>query len=281
MRSRSSLLSCFLLLAAVVSSPGARVAQAAVGSGSIHGRVAGPDGQPMSGVAVELRNDITGFKADTTTSADGTFQFFNVPFNPYEIHVEAQGFETVHRTTDVRSAMPLDVPVTLKLATLSEKVTVSAEGDGGPARDRHVDVPRGHRQVVHRKDAGHGLVAGHGGAGHGHPRVRQGRERPLSLPGRPQPGPVRHRRPDHLGPDRHHVLELDRPGHRPVDGGHLRQRPRRVRREDRLGRQPRHEVGPRDALSRGRLRWRRASTRRTKEGWRWVEARETSRPSGR
>jgi Carboxypeptidase regulatory-like domain len=142
--SKLRLLSCFLLAAACCI-PG-RLAEAAAGSGSIRGRVLGPDGQPMSGVAVELRNDITGFKADGTTASDGTFEFFNVPFNPYELHVEAKGFETVHRDTDVRSARPLDVTVGLKLAKISEKVTVSAEQTAAQLETdtstSHVDVDK-------------------------------------------------------------------------------------------------------------------------------------------
>ncbi|HUL78396.1 MAG TPA: carboxypeptidase-like regulatory domain-containing protein, partial [Vicinamibacteria bacterium] len=73
----------------------ARAAHAA--AGSIRGHVLGPDGRAVPGATVKLRNDITGFEAETTTGADGAYQFFNVPFNPYEIHAELQGFEPVHR----------------------------------------------------------------------------------------------------------------------------------------------------------------------------------------
>ena len=79
---------------------------ASAAAGSIRGRVLSPDGRPVSGATLQLRNDMTGFKAETTTDAAGTYQFFNVPFNPYEIHVEVQGFEPVHRSVDVRSAAP-------------------------------------------------------------------------------------------------------------------------------------------------------------------------------
>ena len=67
----------------------------AAASGSIRGRVLGPDGQTMPGVTLQLRNDITGFKADTTSGSDGSYQFFNVPFNPYVLHVDAQSFAPV------------------------------------------------------------------------------------------------------------------------------------------------------------------------------------------
>ncbi len=118
----------------------------AAGSGSIRGRVLGPDGQAMPAISLYLRNDITGFKADATTGPDGAFQFFNVPFNPYELHVEAQGFQAVHRSVDVRSAVPLEIPVSLKLAGVSETVTVTAEKTAAQLETdssmSHVDIDK-------------------------------------------------------------------------------------------------------------------------------------------
>ena len=82
------------------------VALAAAASGVVQGRVLGPDGTPLAAVLVQLRNDISGFKADATTGRDGSFHFFNVPFNPYELHVEVQGFAPVHKTLEVRTRFP-------------------------------------------------------------------------------------------------------------------------------------------------------------------------------
>ncbi len=118
----------------------------AAGSGSIRGRVLGPDGQAMPAITLLLRNDITGFKAEVTTGPDGAFQFFNVPFNPYELHVEVQGFQAVHRSVDVRSAVPLEIPVSLKLAGVSETVTVTAETTAAQLETdtstSHVDIDK-------------------------------------------------------------------------------------------------------------------------------------------
>ena len=76
----------------------------AAAAGSLHGHVIGPDGRALPGVSLELRNDITGFRSSTQTDGEGVYQFFNVPFNPYWILVEVQGFEPVSRPVDVRSA---------------------------------------------------------------------------------------------------------------------------------------------------------------------------------
>jgi len=122
------------------------VAQAAVAAGAVRGIVTGPDGKPLGGVPLVLRNDITGFSAETRTDKDGRFQFFNVPFNPYELHVEVQGFQTQHIKLDVRSIAPVEVPVTLALETVSEKVRVEAEAAAAvletDSSQSHVDIDK-------------------------------------------------------------------------------------------------------------------------------------------
>src|SRR5262249_24320695 len=99
-------------------------AHAAANSGAVRGKITDPDGKAVPGVVVQLRNDITGFHAEATTDGDGSFAFFNVPFNPYELHVEAKGFQTVHLPVDVRTSAPRDVNVALAVASLTEAVTV-------------------------------------------------------------------------------------------------------------------------------------------------------------
>ena len=115
-------------------------------SGAIRGRVIGPDSKPMAGVTVQLRNDITGFRAETATSNEGAFQFFNVPFNPYELHVEAQGFRAVHRAVEVRSAAPTQVDINLDIAAASETVNVTGETTAAQLETdtstSHVDIDK-------------------------------------------------------------------------------------------------------------------------------------------
>jgi hypothetical protein len=121
-------------------------ASAAGASGSIRGKVLGPDGRTVAGISLQLRYDVTGFEADTVTAADGTFQFFNVPFNPYELRLQAQGFRPVSQRIDVRSTVPQDVQISLVLASVSEKVTVTAEGSPAQLETdtsmSHVDIDK-------------------------------------------------------------------------------------------------------------------------------------------
>ncbi len=96
-------------------------------AGAVMGRVVDQDDRPMAGVSPVLRNDITGFSATAVTGQDGSFKFFNVPFNPYELHVEVQGFKTVHMQLEVRSIVAVNVTVRLELAPVTAAVTVEAE----------------------------------------------------------------------------------------------------------------------------------------------------------
>jgi Carboxypeptidase regulatory-like domain len=117
---------------------------ASAAAGSVYGHLVDPDGHAVSGATLVLRNDITGFRAEATSDAAGAYRFMNVPYNPYEIHVEVQGFDTVHQPVDVRSPVPLDVEIALKLAGVTEAVTVSAEKSAAQLETdtsmSHVDI---------------------------------------------------------------------------------------------------------------------------------------------
>src|SRR5439155_22482921 len=112
--------------------------------GTIHGDAVGPDGQGKEGAVVELRNAVTGFLAQVKTGKDGSFQFFNVPFNPYMLRVDATSFQTVYRQMDVRSPIPIEVKIELT-TTLTESVKVTAEREAQLETDTsmsHVDIDK-------------------------------------------------------------------------------------------------------------------------------------------
>jgi hypothetical protein len=142
----SRILIFVLTIAASLSSFAVMPISAAVSAGSIRGTVTGPDGTPMPGVPLALRNDITGFHAETTTDAAGKYAFFNVPFNPYELHVEVQGFQTQHLTIDVRTGSPIDLPVALALPSVTATVEVGAERPAAvletDSSQSHVDIDK-------------------------------------------------------------------------------------------------------------------------------------------
>src|SRR6202023_3666746 len=86
------------------------------GAGTVEGTVKDPTGGVMQAVAVALNNPVTGLKRDTTTDPMGRFVFRNLPPNPYHLTVQAQGFTLLERDVDVRTAVPIDLSLTLQLA---------------------------------------------------------------------------------------------------------------------------------------------------------------------
>src|SRR5436853_6522300 len=118
----------------------------AASAGTVHGTVVGPDNRPMSGVLVQLRNDVTGFKQDIATGPDGAYTFFNVPYNPYVVHVEVQGFAPVATAVDVRSAIPVEAPIKLAVAQLSQSISVTATSPVAQLEtdtsETHIDIDK-------------------------------------------------------------------------------------------------------------------------------------------
>ncbi|MGH9687435.1 MAG: carboxypeptidase regulatory-like domain-containing protein [Candidatus Acidiferrales bacterium] len=98
-------------------------------SGTITGAVTDPTGAAIPGASVTIHNPVSGYQASTTTDATGTFDFANVPFNPYHMTVTAKGFSATAQDVEVRSVLPVNVKVPLQLAGATTTVTVESGGD--------------------------------------------------------------------------------------------------------------------------------------------------------
>jgi hypothetical protein len=117
-------------------------AQELGGAGTLQGTVKDPTGGVMVSVMVNLSQAVTGLKRTTTTDAMGKYVFRNLPPNPYHIEIMAQGFQTLERDVDVRSAVPIQVDVALALAGATEKVQVVGHAEDLLERDptAHTDI---------------------------------------------------------------------------------------------------------------------------------------------
>ncbi len=113
-------------------------------SGSIQGVVSDASGGVVANAAVEIDNVVSGFSRTVTTGADGAFKFTNVPFNPYHLSVAASGFEAFTEDLDVRSSVPVNAPVSLKVGAAITSVTVESTGGDLVENDStfHTDVDR-------------------------------------------------------------------------------------------------------------------------------------------
>jgi hypothetical protein len=118
--------------------------QAQSNSGSISGTVTDPSGAVVQGATVTVENPVSGYLRTAKTDSTGRFQFSNLPFNPYHLTAKATAFGSVAQDADVRSAVPVNVGITLRVA--GESTTVTVEGGEDLLENDptfHTDVDRG------------------------------------------------------------------------------------------------------------------------------------------
>src|SRR5258708_32100652 len=104
-----------ILLFALGSMLSAAPAFAQGNSGSIEGVVKDPSGGAVANATVHIAYGVSGYERTATTGSDGSFRFTNVPFNSYHTVVSAPGFDTYSQDIDVRSGVPVDVQIALKV----------------------------------------------------------------------------------------------------------------------------------------------------------------------
>jgi hypothetical protein len=117
-------------------------AQGLGGAGTVQGVVKDPTGGVMQAVTLTITNPLSGFRRDTTTDSVGRFVFGNLAPNPYHVVVEAQGFQRLERDIDVRTGVPIELPLTLQLAGATAEVQVVGHAEDLLERDptAHTDI---------------------------------------------------------------------------------------------------------------------------------------------
>jgi len=98
-------------------------------STSITGSVLDPSGAVVPNATVGIQNPVSGFTRSAVTDGAGKFTFPNVPFNPYHLTVAEKGFGTYVHDVDVRSSVPINLSIRLKVENSSETVTVEATAE--------------------------------------------------------------------------------------------------------------------------------------------------------
>jgi hypothetical protein len=113
------------------------------GSGAVRGSVLDPSGAIIKGATVEIQNVVSQYNRSTQTDSQGSFEFDNVPFNNYHVVASATNFQSVRQDLNIRSSVPMELKMTLKIGASTESVTVS-EGSDLVETDptTHTDVDR-------------------------------------------------------------------------------------------------------------------------------------------
>jgi carboxypeptidase family protein/TonB-dependent receptor-like protein len=120
-------------------------AQSGGSSTSVAGTVVDPSGAVVPNVTVEIHNPVSAFDRTAITDGGGKFAVWNIPYNPYHLTVEGQGFAPYAQDIDVRSAVPVNLTITLKVIGSAETITVEGAGEDllENTSTFHTDVDRG------------------------------------------------------------------------------------------------------------------------------------------
>src|SRR5438105_5877150 len=120
-RSLSLLVLCLL----AVSTP--LLAQSHATTGAIEGTVVDAQGGAVPGVTVTVKNTATNYESVSVTDRSGRFRAVLLPVGPYQVKAELAGFATVvQKGLDLGVGQTLTVTITLKQATASEQIVVTA-----------------------------------------------------------------------------------------------------------------------------------------------------------
>ncbi len=132
----------FLFFGFVVSTA---FAQSMANSGIIRGSVLDPSGAAVPKATIQMENPISHYTQTVRADAQGNFQLSNLPFNNYHLVTSAPGFQSEVDDIDVRSAVPVQKQISLKLGSTATTVDVVAEAGDLVETDStaHTDVDRG------------------------------------------------------------------------------------------------------------------------------------------
>jgi hypothetical protein len=119
-------------------------ASAQSSAGIIQGVLTDPTNAVVPGAKIEIHNPVSGYNRTVTTDGAGRFTISNIPYNSYHLSISSKGFNPFSQDVEVRSAVPVNLNIGLKLAGASETVTVEGGGADLIEADTtfHTDIDR-------------------------------------------------------------------------------------------------------------------------------------------
>src|ERR1700728_4189116 len=94
-------------------------------TGELRLTVTDPSGVGVK-TTVELVSEANQYRSVLTTDDQGNLDARRLPYGIYQVKIEAPSFAKVSEPLDIRSALPLDRTIRLKVATVSESANVTA-----------------------------------------------------------------------------------------------------------------------------------------------------------
>lgn len=129
------------------------------GSGTIHGTVTDPSGAAIPGVAVEATLVERGLSRTAETNIQGDFVLPLLPIGGYSVRVEGDGFKSFVRDDITLTASEnVRVDAKLEIGSVTEEITVTAEGPQVDSRSSQVGTLIDDRRVVELPINGRNIV---------------------------------------------------------------------------------------------------------------------------
>ncbi len=94
-------------------------------SGELRLKVTDPSGLGVK-TAVQITSEANQYHSSLTTSDQGTLNVQRLPFGIYQLEIEQPGFAPVAESLEIRSSLPTERRIQLKLPPVNESVTVAA-----------------------------------------------------------------------------------------------------------------------------------------------------------
>ena len=125
---------------------------------NIQGIVQDPSGAGLASAKVDLVNKATHVTTATTADGSGNYRFSSLAPGSYSITAEAPGFAKSQVDVTLLTEQTLNVPVTLKVGSISEAVNVSAEAPVVDTSDSRTQLTLENQTVAQLPVVGRNLV---------------------------------------------------------------------------------------------------------------------------
>jgi len=127
-------------------------------TGSIQGNIQDPSNAAIANAKITLVNSATGVTSSTVSDASGNYRFVSLAPGAYKITVEAAGFNKTQVDSNLLTEQNLSLPITLKVGSISEQVTVTTEAPIVDTADSRTHLTLEDRAVAQLPVAGRNLV---------------------------------------------------------------------------------------------------------------------------
>jgi hypothetical protein len=125
---------------------------------SVQGNVQDPSGAGVPKALVQLVNNATDAAQTTTSDAGGNFNFVSLAPGSYKVIVDAAGFSKTQVDITLLTAQILSVPVTLKVGSATEAITVTTEAPVVDTADSRTQLTLENQAVAELPIVGRNLV---------------------------------------------------------------------------------------------------------------------------